>query len=258
MSIESMVTVLNAGNLTPRRKLILLGIANHDGDGGSWPSISTLARYAVCSDRTVQRELQKLTQEGFVTIEMQFLPDITLLCEDCGGKRFKKPVLQVKYNQKNIFEVLNLTISEAVKFFQKEPKIVARLEILERVGLGYLRLGQSSDTLSGGEAQRVKLAFFLTQAKERKGTLYIFDEPTTGLHFDDVRKLLAAMQALVEQGNSVLIVEHNVEVMKCADWIVDLGPEGGDLGGGLVYQGSPEGLLSVQESATSPFLVGKL
>jgi excinuclease ABC subunit A len=196
--------------------------------------------------------------EGFVTIEMQFLPDITLLCEDCGGKRFKKPVLQVKYNQKNIFEVLNLTISEAVKFFQKEPKIVARLEILERVGLGYLRLGQSSDTLSGGEAQRVKLAFFLTQAKERKGTLYIFDEPTTGLHFDDVRKLLAAMQALVEQGNSVLIVEHNVEVMKCADWIVDLGPEGGDLGGGLVYQGSPEGLLSVQESATSPFLVGKL
>lgn len=196
--------------------------------------------------------------EGHVTIEMQFLPDVTLVCEECGGKRFKKPVLQVRYNQKNIFEVLNMTISEAVRFFANEPKITSRLEVLERVGLGYLRLGQSSDTLSGGEAQRVKLAFFLTQSRERKGTLYIFDEPTTGLHFDDVRKLLVAIQELVDQGNTVLIVEHNVEVIKCADWLIDLGPDGGDKGGNLVYQGPPEGILDVAESATAPFLVSKL
>ena len=196
--------------------------------------------------------------EGTVTIEMQFLPDITLTCEECAGKRFKKPVLQVRYNSKNIHEILNMTISEAVRFFKDEPKITSRLEVLERVGLGYLRMGQSSDTLSGGEAQRVKLAFFLTQSKERRGTLYIFDEPTTGLHFDDVKKLLAAIQDLIEQGNTALIVEHNVEVIKCADWLIDLGPDGGDLGGKLVYQGVPEGILDIAESATAPFLIAKL
>ena len=196
--------------------------------------------------------------EGTVTIEMQFLPDITLTCEECGGKRFKKPVLQVRYNGKNIDEVLNLTISEAVRFFKDEPKITNKLEILERVGLGYLRMGQSSDTLSGGEAQRVKLAFFLSQSKERKGTFYIFDEPTTGLHFDDIRKLLKAINELIEQGNTVLIVEHNLEVMKCADWLIDLGPDGGDLGGQLVYQGPPEGILKVKDSVTAPYLKEKL
>jgi excinuclease ABC subunit A len=196
--------------------------------------------------------------EGTVTIEMQFLPDITLTCEECGGKRFKKPILQVRYAGKNIHEVLSMTISEAVRFFKDEAKITTKLEILERVGLGYLRMGQSSDTLSGGEAQRVKLAYFLSHSKERKGTLYIFDEPTTGLHFDDIRKLLLAINELVEQGNTVLIVEHNLEVIKCADWLIDLGPDGGDLGGNLVYQGTPEGLLDVKESATAPYLLEKL
>jgi excinuclease ABC subunit A len=189
---------------------------------------------------------------------MQFLPDITLTCEECGGKRFKKPILQVRYAGKNIFEVLSMTISEAVRFFKDEPKITSKLEILERVGLGYLRMGQSSDTLSGGEAQRVKLAYFLSHAKERRSTLYIFDEPTTGLHFDDIRKLLLAINELVEQGNTVLIVEHNLEVIKCADWLIDLGPDGGDLGGNLVYQGPPEGILEIKESATAPYLAEKL
>lgn len=196
--------------------------------------------------------------EGTVTIEMQFLPDITLTCEACNGRRFKKQVLQVKYKGKNIDEVLKMTISEAVAFFSEEKKIVRKLEILHRVGLGYLRMGQSSTTLSGGEAQRVKLAYFLTQAKDRKGTLYIFDEPTTGLHFDDIKKLLFAMNELVEQGNTVLIVEHNVDVIKCADWLIDLGPEGGDKGGHLVYQGVPEGILKVKESNTAPYLADKL
>jgi excinuclease ABC subunit A len=151
-----------------------------------------------------------------------------------------------------------MTISEAVRFFKDEPKITAKLEILERVGLGYLRMGQSSDTLSGGEAQRVKLAYFLAHAKERRGTLYIFDEPTTGLHFDDIRKLIVAINELIEQGNTVLIVEHNLEVIKCADWLIDLGPDGGDLGGTLVYQGTPEGLLEVESSVTAPYLAEKL
>ncbi len=196
--------------------------------------------------------------EGFVTIEMQFLPDITLKCEECHGRRFRKPVLQVKYKGKNIDDVLNMTIHEAMGFFVSESKIASKLEILNRVGLGYLRMGQSSSTLSGGEAQRVKLAFFLSQGKEKKGTLYIFDEPTTGLHFDDIKKLLYAMNELVERGNTVLVVEHNLEMIKCADWIIDLGPEGGDRGGNLVYQGPPEGLLAIKESQTAPFLVDKL
>lgn len=196
--------------------------------------------------------------EGEVTIEMQFLPDIVLRCDTCQGKRFRKPVLEVKYKDRNVDEVLNMTISEGVQYFADEPKIVMRLEILEKVGLGYLRMGQSSDTLSGGEAQRLKLALFLAQAKERRGTFYIFDEPTTGLHVDDIRKLLFAMNALIEQGNTVLIVEHNLEVIKCADWIVDLGPEGGNAGGSLVYAGVPEGLMKVKNSVTGKYLAGKL
>ncbi|MCL4103856.1 UNVERIFIED_CONTAM: hypothetical protein GTU68_029173 [Idotea baltica] len=196
--------------------------------------------------------------EGTVTIEMQFLPDITLTCDVCHGKRFKKGVLGVRYEGKNIFEVLNLTIAEAVVFFAKEKKIYSKLEILERVGLGYLRLGQSSATLSGGEAQRLKLAFFLVQAKDKKGTLYIFDEPTTGLHFDDINKLLFSMNQLVEQGNTVLIVEHNLEVIKCADWLIDLGPEGGDKGGNLVFMGIPEDIIGLKTSQTAPYLKDKL
>jgi excinuclease ABC subunit A len=196
--------------------------------------------------------------EGFVTIEMQFLPDITLKCEECNGRRFRKPVLQVKYKGKNIDDVLNMTINEATEFFVDEPKIVNKLAILNRVGLGYLRMGQSSSTLSGGEAQRVKLAFFLSQGREKKGTLYIFDEPTTGLHFEDIKKLLIAMNELVERGNTILVVEHNLEMIKCADWLIDLGPEGGDKGGNLVYQGPPAGLLDVEESQTAPFLRDKL
>jgi excinuclease ABC subunit A len=196
--------------------------------------------------------------EGFVTIEMQFLPDITLKCEECHGRRFRKPVLQVKYKGKNIDDILNMTINEASEFFVDEPKIVNKLTILNRVGLGYLRMGQSSSTLSGGEAQRVKLAFFLSQGKDKKGTMYIFDEPTTGLHFEDIKKLLFAMNELVERGNTVLVVEHNLEMIKCADWLIDLGPEGGDKGGQLVYQGPPLGILDCAESKTGPFLREKL
>ncbi len=196
--------------------------------------------------------------EGFVTIEMQFLPDITLKCDECHGRRFRKPVLQVKYKGKNIDDVLNMTINEASEFFVDEPKIVSKLMILNRVGLGYLRMGQSSSTLSGGEAQRVKLAFFLSQGKDKKGTMYIFDEPTTGLHFEDIKKLLFAMNELVERGNTVLVVEHNLEMIKCADWLIDLGPEGGDKGGQLVYQGPPLGILDCAESKTGPFLREKL
>ncbi len=196
--------------------------------------------------------------EGTVTIEMQFLPDITLTCDVCHGKRFKKTVLNVRYKEKNIYDVLDLTISEAVGFFSEEKKISSKLEILNRVGLGYLRLGQSSATLSGGEAQRLKLAFFLAQAKDKKGTLYIFDEPTTGLHFDDIKKLLFSMDQLVEKGNTVLIVEHNLEVIKCAGWLIDLGPEGGDKGGELVFMGIPEDILQVKESQTAPYLEEKL
>jgi excinuclease ABC subunit A len=196
--------------------------------------------------------------DGQVTIEMQFLPDIVLRCDVCHGKRFRKPVLEVKYKDKNVDDVLNMTITEGVTYFADEPKIVMRLEILDKVGLGYLRMGQSSDTLSGGEAQRLKLALFLSQAKERRGTFYIFDEPTTGLHMDDIRKLLSAMNQLIEQGNTVLVVEHNLDVIKCADWLIDLGPEGGNAGGKIIYQGVPEGVVEVKESWTGKYLAGKL
>lgn len=196
--------------------------------------------------------------DGTVTIEMQFLPDITLTCETCKGKRFKRQVLDINYNGKNVDDVLNMTISEACDFFQDQAKIRKKLDVLKKVGLGYLRMGQSSSTLSGGEAQRVKLAFFLTQGSSAKDVLYIFDEPTTGLHFDDIKKLLFAIDQLVERGNTVLIVEHNLEVIKCADWLIDLGPEGGDQGGSLVYQGVPEGIVGLAGSYTAKYLAEKL
>ncbi|GAB4421469.1 MAG: excinuclease ABC subunit UvrA [Bacteroidia bacterium] len=196
--------------------------------------------------------------EGFVMVEMQFLPDVQLLCEVCQGKRFKKHVLEVTYQHRNIDEVLNMTISEGLAFFAGEPKIAAKLEILDRVGLGYLRMGQSTSTLSGGEAQRMKLASFLSQSQQVQQAMYIFDEPTTGLHFDDIKKLLAAMNELVERGNTILVIEHNLDVIKCADWIIDLGPEGGSGGGQLLYQGPPEGLLDVAASHTARYLREKL
>jgi excinuclease ABC subunit A len=191
--------------------------------------------------------------EGVVTVEMQFLPDIKLTCETCGGKRFKQHVLEVTIQDKSIYDVLQMTITEAVAFFAGTAKITSRLEQLAAVGLGYLRLGQSTSTLSGGEAQRLKLASYLARQADRR-TLYIFDEPTTGLHFHDIRILLEALQRLVAQGHTVLIIEHNPEVIKCADWILDLGPEGGNGGGQLVFAGTPEGLAACEASHTGRFL----
>lgn len=196
--------------------------------------------------------------EGYVTVEMQFLPDVKLLCDSCHGKRFKRHVLEVEYKGKNIDDVLNMTLSEALDFFVDEKKITRKLEILNRVGLGYLRMGQSTSTLSGGEAQRMKLASFLAQSSQAKQAFYIFDEPTTGLHFEDIKKLLSALNELVEKGNTVLVIEHNLDVIKCADWLIDLGPEGGHEGGKVLYQGTPEGLLSIEGSYTSRYLEEKL
>lgn len=195
--------------------------------------------------------------DGRIVVEMQFLPDVELVCEACHGKRFKKGVLEVTYKEKNIFDILDMTVSEGCEFFADHHKIGDKLQILKKVGLGYLRMGQSTDTLSGGEAQRMKLAYFLTQ-KNTSDIFYIFDEPTTGLHFDDIKKLLFALNELVERGNTVVIIEHNLDVIKCADWLLDLGPEGGDKGGTLLYQGEPEGLLAVEESYTAKYLREKM
>ena len=193
--------------------------------------------------------------EGKVKIEMQFMADVYLTCESCNGKRFKKEILEVKYNNKDIAEVLELTIDESLDFFKEQPKIVQALTPLQEVGLGYVGLGQSSNTLSGGEAQRLKLASFLDKRNSRKGsTLFIFDEPTTGLHFHDIKKLLKALNALVEQGHSVLVIEHNLEVVKSADWIIDLGPEGGDKGGEICFEGVPEDLIKLDNNHTARFL----
>ena len=196
--------------------------------------------------------------EGEQVIEMQFLADVRLECETCKGQRFKQEVLDVQYNEKNIFDILSMSVEEALEFFSEEPDIYKKLKPLSDVGLGYVQLGQSSSTLSGGEAQRVKLASFLTREKAGEHILFIFDEPTTGLHFHDIRKLLDALNALVENGHSVLIVEHNMEVIKSADWIIDLGPEGGKNGGQLLYEGPPEGLAKVKTSYTGQFLKEKL
>jgi excinuclease ABC subunit A len=191
--------------------------------------------------------------DGTVTVEMQFLADVELICDDCKGTRFKQSVLDVKYHGLSIHEVLQLTVKEAISFFSATPKLVARLKVLNDVGLGYLRLGQSATTLSGGEAQRVKLAAHLAQATS-EGTLYIFDEPTTGLHFDDIAKLLDAFERLLRSGASILIIEHNVEVIRRADWVIDLGPEGGDRGGRIVAEGTPEQIAEVAESYTGRYL----
>jgi excinuclease ABC subunit A len=199
--------------------------------------------------------------DGTVVVEMQFLADVELICEECKGKRFKPEVLEVRYRGKNIHEVLDMTVREAMHHFANAPKVADKLRMLDEVGLGYLRLGQSATTLSGGEAQRVKLAAHLQPATAarrrpelRRRTLYIFDEPTTGLHFDDISKLLSAFRRLIEAGGSILLIEHNLEVIKTADWVIDLGPEGGERGGRVVGEGTPEEIAGLTNSYTGQFL----
>ena len=192
--------------------------------------------------------------EGEVKIEMQFMADIFLTCETCGGKRFKQHILDVTYQDKNVSDVLSMTIDEALEFFRKEPKIISKIKPLVDVGLGYVQLGQSSNTLSGGEAQRIKLASFLVKGNNSNKTLFIFDEPTTGLHFADIKKLLKSFDALLDHGNTIIVIEHNMDVIKCADWVIDIGPEGGDNGGQVIFEGIPEDLIKQEQSYTGEFL----
>jgi excinuclease ABC subunit A len=191
--------------------------------------------------------------DGTVTVEMQFLADVELICEECKGTRYKQSVLDVRYHGLNIYDVLQLTVREAMSFFASTAKLASRLKVLNDVGLGYLRLGQSATTLSGGEAQRVKLAAHVAQST-CEGTLFLFDEPTTGLHFDDIAKLLASFERLIANGGSVLVIEHNLDLIQAADWIIDLGPEGGEAGGRIVAQGTPEAIAAVPESYTGKYL----
>ena len=197
---------------------------------------------------------------GVITVEMQFMADITLPCEACHGLRFRKELLEVEYCGTNISQLLDLSVDEAVEFFETNrasssltSKIIDQLRPLQKVGLGYIKLGQSGSTLSGGENQRVKLAYYLGKGKKLP-TLFIFDEPTTGLHFHDIRTLLQALQALVDQGHSVIVIEHNLEVIQAADWVIDMGPEGGKAGGYIVAEGTPEAIASCAESATGRYL----
>lgn len=192
--------------------------------------------------------------EGEQIVEMQFLADVHLTCEACGGKKFKEEVLEVKYKDKSIFDILELSVDEAIEFFYEEKNLSKALQPLSDVGLGYVKLGQSSDTLSGGEAQRVKLASFLGKGRAASKVLFIFDEPTTGLHFHDIKKLLASFNALIEQGHSILVIEHNTDVIRSADWVIDLGPEAGDGGGTLVFAGKPADLKKNKESYTAQYL----
>lgn len=201
---------------------------------------------------------EKCKGEGEETVEMQFLADVKLVCEDCKGRRFKQEVLEIEYKGKNIFDILNMSIVEALDFFSERKDILNKIRPLDDVGLGYVKLGQSSNTLSGGEAQRVKLASYLGKEKSTEKIFFIFDEPTTGLHFHDINKLLDALNALVEKGHTVLIVEHNLEIIKSADWIIDLGPDGGKGGGQLLFEGTPEDLIKVKASYTGQFLKEKL
>jgi len=211
---------------------------------------------------------EKCQGEGQITIEMQFMADLKVTCEECCGKRYKEEVLEVEYNGKNIFDVLNLSINEAIDFFKKladpnrkttlEGKLVTKLIALQKVGLGYMKLGQSSSTLSGGEAQRVKLAYFLIKGNNNQKTLFVFDEPTTGLHFHDIKLLLESFYALLDQGHSIVVIEHNPEIMKCANWIIDLGPGGGKNGGQITYSGTPEMIQKAENSATAEYILKKL
>jgi excinuclease ABC subunit A len=191
--------------------------------------------------------------EGFVKVEMQFLADMYLLCDSCGGKRYKQEVLDATLDGKNIVDVLGMTVTDAIVFFEEHDRIRRRLQVLDDVGLGYMRLGQPATTLSGGEAQRVKLAAHLVDEAEEH-TLFIFDEPTTGLHFDDIAKLLAALNALIERGHSVIAIEHNLDVVKTADWVIDLGPDAGADGGEIVAVGTPETIAKSERSYTGKYL----
>ena len=193
--------------------------------------------------------------EGEQIVEMQFLADVHLTCEVCGGKKFKEEVLEVTYKGKSVYDVLELSVDDAIEFFAEEKNLAKALKPLQEVGLGYIKLGQSSDTLSGGEAQRVKLASFLGKSKGGGHILFIFDEPTTGLHFHDIQKLLAAFNALINQGHSIIVIEHNIDVIKSADWIIDMGPEAGDKGGYTVYSGKPSGIKNIAESITGRFII---
>ncbi|HUX96291.1 MAG TPA: excinuclease ABC subunit UvrA [Bacteroidales bacterium] len=201
--------------------------------------------------------------EGIIRVEMQFMADVELTCESCRGMRFKKDILEIKYYGKNIYDMLDMTIDDAINFFsahhgKSEKRIIEKLKPLSDVGLGYIKMGQSSSTLSGGESQRVKLAYFLSQERGNGHILFIFDEPTTGLHFHDINKLLKSLNALVEHGHSVILIEHNQEVIKCSDWVIDLGPEGGEEGGYVVYEGKPEDLAECPESHTGRYLKSKV
>ena len=197
--------------------------------------------------------------EGTVTVEMQFMADLVLECESCHGKRFKSDVLEVKFEGKNIYDILEMTVNQAIEFFTEhnQKKIVKKLQPLQEVGLGYIKLGQSSSTLSGGENQRVKLAYFLSVEKSQP-TIFVFDEPTTGLHFHDIKKLLEAFDSLIARGHTIVIIEHNMDVIKCADYVIDLGPEGGDKGGNLVIAGTPEEVAKCGASYTGQFLAEKM
>ena len=198
--------------------------------------------------------------EGSINVEMVFMADVSLPCETCGGKRFKKEILEINFDEKNINDILTMTIDDAIAFFEKnkQTKITQKLQPLQDVGLGYVQLGQSSSTLSGGEAQRIKLASFLVKGATKDKALFVFDEPTTGLHFHDIKKLLTSFDALIEKGHSIIVIEHNLDLIKCADWIIDLGPEGGENGGHLLATGTPEDIVKVKESVTGVYLKDKL
>jgi len=191
--------------------------------------------------------------EGEVRVEMQFLADVFVPCDECDGKRFKPQVLEVKYRGKNVNQVLDLTVREALAFFSTSPKVLRRLQVLDEIGLGYLRLGQPATTLSGGEAQRIKIASHLSSRTSDR-ILYVLDEPTTGLHFDDIAKLLSAFKKLIEAGHTLVVIEHNLDVLKTADYIIDLGPEGGHEGGRVVATGTPEQVARMPGSYTGEFL----
>jgi excinuclease ABC subunit A len=198
--------------------------------------------------------------EGTINVEMVFMADVQLPCETCNGKRFKKEVLEINFEGKNIHDILTMTIDDSIQFFKnsKQNKITQKLQPLQDVGLGYVQLGQSSSTLSGGEAQRIKLASFLVKGATKDKALFVFDEPTTGLHFHDIKKLLASFDALIEKGHSIIVIEHNLDLIKCADWIIDLGPEGGENGGKLLAIGTPEEIVKIKQSVTAKYLKEKL
>ena len=194
---------------------------------------------------------------GYRTIEMNFLPDVLVPCQECQGKRYNRETLEVRFRGKSIADVLDMTINQAVEFFENQPSILKRIKVLQDVGLGYIKLGQPSTTLSGGESQRVKLATELGK-KDTGKTLYILDEPTTGLHFEDIRVLLSVLNRLVDKGNTVVVIEHNLDVVKSADWLIDMGPGGGREGGRLVFSGTPEQLAQSDVSVTAPYLKAML